>query len=415
VTAQIIIGNGHSIVVASDGASTMSGRTYGSAEKVVPLSFPHRIAVLHAGSVGMHGVSVPALLENWRLTLPTEPLESVKAYSDSFGKYLVKEIPNFTSPLELLMDYMDALYFDLKAIKVRLTDALNDTGLTEDACFAIWRDATLKMRGPNAEYTSDSWVESTYRMLSANAPDNPLLEAARAGKLYKSVNEWECSIPGIVDNLFSAFPMSDQISQAQVAYVKNLMMNWWPAPWQGRVNLNFVGYGKDEILPSYHNSNLFGMANGRFFMNDIDGFMAYRMGSGHFVINTIGMSDDIDRFLRDMGTDLNVAKSSLDEALAYLAEENGAKSLAEMSGEISSVFSEIHDHNRWANFNRVRGTLSNLNPSNLARVADGLIRLQALAMDAAGDLPSVGNGVVVGVITRSEGFVWQENLNSHLH
>jgi hypothetical protein len=415
MTAQIIIGNGHSIVVASDGASTMSGRTYGSAEKIVPLLFPHRIAVLHAGSVGMHGVSVPALIENWRLTLPSEPLDSVRAYSESFGKYLIKEIPNFTSPLELLMDYLDALYFDLKSVKDRLIQSTKDTAMTVEGCVAIWADAISKMRGSYAEYTTDSWVESTFRMLSANAPENPVLEAATKGTLYKSVSEWECTIPGILGNLFGEFPVADEISALQVSYIKNLMMHWWPAPWSSRVNLNFVGYGKDEILPSYHNSNLFGMANGRFFMNDIDGFMAYRMGSGHFVINTIGMSDDIDRFLRDMGTDLHVAKNSLDEALAYLSEEQGSKSLAEMSGEISSLFSETHDHNRWLNFTRVRGTLSNLNPSNLARVADGLIRLQALAMDAAGDLPSVGNGVVVGVITRSEGFVWQENLNSHLH
>ncbi len=415
MTAQIIIGNGHSIVVASDGASTMSGRTYGSAEKIVPLSFPHRIAVLHAGSVGMHGVSVPALIENWRLTLPTEPLDSVKAYSDSLGKYLVKEIPNFTSPIELLMDYLDALYFDLKAVKDRLAQADKEPRLNVDTCIAIWRDAIGEMRGSNPEYTSDAWVESTFRMLSSSAPENQVLEANAGGALYKSVKEWECSIPGILGNLFNEFPESAEISALQLSYVKNLMMYWWPAPWASRVNLNFVGYGKDEILPSYHNSNLFGMANGRFFMNDIDGFMAYRMGSGHFVINTIGMSDDIDRFLRDMGTDLHVAKNSLNEALEFLDKDCGAKSLSEMKGEISSTFTDIHDQNRWANFNRVRGTLSNLNPSNLARVAEGLIRLQALAMDAAGDLPSVGNGVVVGVITRSEGFVWQENLNSHLH
>ena len=414
MTAQIVLGNGHSIVVASDGASTMGGRTYGSAEKIVPLPNPHRLAVLHSGSVQLHGVSVPALLENWATSLSPEPLESVKAYSDSFRKYLLKEIPNFSSATSQLMDYMDAIYFDLRRIRDRITSKAASNEPTLEVVATSWDEVTGEMLSGSAPYNNDPWVESTYRMLRGTGPENTLLTDAKAGNVYRKLNEWECSLDGIIAQLFGSFPSSPDIAQKAEMYIKSLMLYYYPNPWDNNHNLNFVGYGKDEVLPSYHNSRIFGMVSNRFFTVDVEGYMAYRVGGGHFVINTIGMSGDIDRFLRDMGFNITAPNDSLNDALSYLLEHEKDLPLSQLKERILAEFDEAFTAKRIENFGRIRLTLANLNPINLARVAEGLIRMQALAMDASGDLPSVGSGVVVGVITRADGFVWQERLNSHL-
>jgi len=391
----------------------MGGRTYGSAEKIVPLPTPHRIAVLHSGGVQLHGVSVPALLENWAASLSTDPLETVQAYSESFRKYLQREIPNFSSNAAQLMDYMDSMYYDLMAVRDRLTAK---GGTVDVATVAqTWDEALAGMRGDRPEYSNDSWVEATYRMLHGTGPENSLLVEAKEAQLYRQVDEWECSFDGILAKLFGEYPSSPEIASKAEMYIKTLMLYHYPAPWNNNHNLNFVGYGRDEVLPSYHNSQHYGMVNGRFFWIDIDGITARRVGYGHFVINTIGMSGDIDRFLQDMGLSISAPAESLDDALRQLLASGKDLPLSQMKDLILSEFDDAFSSKRLGNFGRIRATLANLNPINLARVAEGLIRMQALAMDAAGDLPSVGSGVVVGVITRAEGFAWQESLNSHLH
>jgi hypothetical protein len=228
MTAQIVLGNGHSIVVASDGASTMGGRTYGSAKKIAPFPTPYRIAVLHSGGVQLHGVSVPALLENWAASISTDPLVTVQTYSESFRKYLQREIPNFSSNAAQLMDYMGSMYYDLMAVRDRLTAK---GGTVDVATVAqTWDEALVEMRGDRPEYSNDSWVETTYRMLHGTGPENSLLVEAKEGQLCRQVDEWECSFDGILAKLFGEYPASPEIASKGEMYIKTLMLYHYPHP-----------------------------------------------------------------------------------------------------------------------------------------------------------------------------------------
>ena len=69
MTSQLILLNGFGVALASDSAMTLGNkRTYETAEKVIPLPAPHRIAVLHSGSVTIHGMPYSVLVNEWANT-----------------------------------------------------------------------------------------------------------------------------------------------------------------------------------------------------------------------------------------------------------------------------------------------------------------------------------------------------------
>ena len=414
MTAQIIIGNGHAIVVASDGASTMGRRTYGSAEKLMPLPDPHRVAVLHSGSVQIHGASMPGLIDDWARSLPAVPLPSIADYRDSFSAFLQNAIQRFTNENQLLLDYLDAAYYGMKSVAETIQSAANENGLTEDLVHSVWKDHLSAMTDNGEVVTNDSWTDELLQKIQHPGDSNPVDVARRAEALSRYVKEWEVSYDGIVDNLFGKMPCNKAIEELRQTFIYNITAKMYPCPWEYDHCLYFAGYGESEVLPSYVVSSYYGYVNGRLWKADGDTQRPERIWGGHILIATIGMSNDMNRFIQDIGFELSASRDSLDQALEELVKSDGEKSLKELREKIGEEFSRHFGFKRYQNFERVRSTLSLLNPKNLVDVAEGLVRMQALAMDAGGDLPSVGSGVLSACITRADGFVWSDQMRSHL-
>ncbi len=98
MTAQLILANGYGVAIASDSAVTMGGtRTYETAEKIHPLDDPHRLAVLHCGSVLLLGMPVGVLIDQWKASLGSR-LQSVEGYRDSFLIWLGDNLDSWSSP-----------------------------------------------------------------------------------------------------------------------------------------------------------------------------------------------------------------------------------------------------------------------------------------------------------------------------
>ncbi|SVE07325.1 uncharacterized protein METZ01_LOCUS460179, partial [marine metagenome] len=102
MTAQMILANGFGVAVASDSASTMTrrrsgARTYETAEKIRPLSDPHRLAVLQCGGVHLLRMPVGVLIDEWKATLGSR-LQTVEGYRDNFLTWLGDNLDNWSSP-----------------------------------------------------------------------------------------------------------------------------------------------------------------------------------------------------------------------------------------------------------------------------------------------------------------------------
>ena len=72
-------------------------RTYETAEKIHPLDDPHRLAVLHCGSVLLLGMPVGVLIDQWKASLGSR-LQSVEGYRDSFLIWLGDNLDSWSSP-----------------------------------------------------------------------------------------------------------------------------------------------------------------------------------------------------------------------------------------------------------------------------------------------------------------------------
>lgn len=83
------------VAVASDSSVTMSTsakilRSYPTAEKILPLDLPHRVAVLHSGSTELLRVPYAVLLGEWKRSLE-RPLDRVSDYARSFSDWVEQQ------------------------------------------------------------------------------------------------------------------------------------------------------------------------------------------------------------------------------------------------------------------------------------------------------------------------------------
>jgi hypothetical protein len=103
------------IALASDSALTIqlgdNRRTYGSAEKIFQIGSEHKVAVLHSGSTEFMGYPYEVLITEWRKTL-TRPLSTLRAYADSFVRWLSHRPDLFSQEVqEGFVEYHAREYF----------------------------------------------------------------------------------------------------------------------------------------------------------------------------------------------------------------------------------------------------------------------------------------------------------------
>ena len=125
MTSQLILLNGFGVALASDSAMTLGNkRTYETAEKVIPLPKPHRIAVLHSGSVTIHGMPYSVLVNEWANTLGSTSLRTVALYRQNFLSWL-NDNHDWVTPNRATEDFMYQLKDIYRIIWKKIQDNVN--------------------------------------------------------------------------------------------------------------------------------------------------------------------------------------------------------------------------------------------------------------------------------------------------
>ena len=104
--------------------------------------------------------------------------------------------------------------------------------------------------------------------------------------------------------------------------------------------------------------------------------------------------EQVDPECEQISEDRQLTEPSADERLS-LAQAEIEMSLARIEG---------------SNMHRVRGTIAGANLKTLASMAVRLVQLENLALDLGGELQTVGSEVLVGLITKADGFYWVDPL-----
>lgn len=392
MTSQIVLMNGFGVALASDSAMTVGGRTrtYETADKIIPLPEPHRVAVMIAGNSRIGNLPYSLLLGEWTRQLGNKALRSTKSYYEHFIDWL-------ESNAQLL------------AVDTEESEVLR---FTEGRLRRI-SEAYFGIRKENADFLLtallDDWtneVREFSRLEGLTEPDALNLFTKYASKIDERVDYFLKEIEDV-----------DAYRQQILTYFAAC----YSSDWMKNSTLVFAGYGEKEILASFVQIDISGLAQGRV---------------THFLSNSWSLTADtyplwgiclpaqrdaIDQYLRGHDTEMiqeliNFALLSVsnlgDKIKNFLdldeeSNERLKNLLNEHHTQLDNDMSETLDRYTEDNYlASLRQTMSSLSPADLVDVARSLIELQALRQTTTGQLNTVGGPIDVALISPLTGFEW---------
>jgi hypothetical protein len=399
MTSQLILLNGFGVALATDSAVTLGQkRTYDTAEKLIPLPAPHRIAVLHSGSVFLHGMPFSVLVNEWATTLGETPLRTVDLYRQNFLSWL-DDNHDWVSHQRLVDDYMrqfnGVLRIIWEQIKENINESESDEIAVKSALDVLHHYVDIYLRAPSLSRGGEEWLKTARRRIEK--------------EIENALNYWFDDIPHTdeIDSLIQQFSdlYLDRGHRLNIA------------------TLAFTGFGNKELLPGFANVDIHGIFNSTLLYRleraqnaDTDG------GENYFGICPIGQKDAIDLVLRGLNYSLvDVATDAATVAVGkHMAQQNPdliegkpenypPEELVdhELGHQIYDAIREAFvDYSEERNLSSLRTAISALPTASLAAVARSLIELQSLTQTITGEMGTVGGPVDVATISRDAGFVW---------
>jgi hypothetical protein len=399
MTSQLILGNAQGVAIASDSAVTLGGgrRTLDTAEKIFPLPRPHRIAVLHSGSVTVHGLPYLLLLNEWLTTLDDAPLATVEAYRDHFLQWFGDNL-QWLAPERMTREWIWLLGDRFEVIRDSVLEAVREDALG---------------LGPERAALADvrAWAEGLPTFVTFENTDDEWLSGVHES-LAEQVDE-------IFEYWFDDIPRSDEIDGHLRAYATEFYRR--SGPWDRTATLAFVGFGESQVLPAYSVSQIGGVLGGRVLYRHGSSFACSSDGDPIFTIQPLGQTAAIDLFLRGVeGRTVDIATDAAQSELKVLRQEieQMVDDSATRTMEFDRAFTETEQRMArsindrvWDNSeNRfvapLRYAIAGLPTATLADVARSLVELQALRQTTTAEQSTVGGPIDVAVISRSGGFEW---------
>ena len=394
MTAQVIAMNGYGVAISADSAVSLGSiRTFETAEKIYPLMLPHRLAILHSGSVNFGGIPYPVLIADWKRQLPTKPHRDARAYKDNFIDWLEHHSEWFS-------------------------DSRNEGQFT-------WfvEDRINKVSQMMQEY-----AEAKKEFILADLLAEWIKECLDAGT-WEGINSQDVSrlldeVDDSIRNLLDQYPKAkEQIDNNKELFEEYLSVSYSSKILGGTdfissATLVFVGYGENDILPSYVGVDIAGVLKGKVANFELAEHAVSTDQNNPFGLYMPAQSDAMDSFLR--GYDWDFVHSFIESATEHfgtlmkkVVELNDGKNseLDDYLNEVISGFeADLHGFRENLSEDRflvkLRRSLSSLPIGSLANVVKALIEIQGLRQTTSAQFNSVGGPTDVAIIEPLEGFQW---------
>lgn len=390
MTCQVVLANGHGIALASDTTVTVgSSRTFEMAPKVFPLTLPHRVAVLHAGSVNFHGIPYGVLIGEWARSLGDIQLRYVEAYRESFIGWLRDNVDRAAQSNERDWDAIESL-----------------SGRLED----LWR--SLKRHLESIPEDQHKWA--THQFIKTETEElndrddlvgqNEAKASAIADHLWGLESE-STSLSRSLNYWFDDVPRTDEIDFLLRDFIRlQIQKNATPS---GVATVSIVGFGSEEFYGNLSQA-VIGGAIGRELCFQSYLTSAVNMYWPHQLFEFVGQSDAISEFLR--GYSEAIVSQGMDrvETPLYSEDDSVGNAIEDDPRESfrMNLMREVERISQEGRLSAFRSTIASLPLHSLAEVAKTLVGLQALKLMVSSSTQSVSKESEVALITRSEGFTW---------
>ena len=395
MTCQVILGNGHGLAIASDTTVTIAGKsTHDTAEKIHPMGLPHRMAVLHAGSVNFHGMPYGVLIKEWIHSLGNVQLRHVDAYVNSFVDWL-------NDNLDRISHSDDRDYHTLHAVREWID--------------GVWKRVKTHLGTVSEEHhvwATTQFLRSEVERVRAH---NPLdgygaPEATAAMNYLWSFGE-ELSIAASIEYWFDDIPRNEEIDQLIHDYIL-VGLEKGVSPSGGYATITFAGFGSEELYGTKAVVNIAGALRGK--------VARYKFGVESVIHNyprqifdCVAQSEAIydflygysDSLLHKVGSKIGAQSDSTSDD-----ESEHAGDISELEPLSAVLMREAESESQETRLRSFKSTVSALPILSLAETARRLVGIQSLHLMIQGEVESVSKESQTAVITRSDGFKYIDEL-----
>ena len=394
MTSQIAIFNLECVAVASDSVMTLESgrdrRTLASSEKIFDLGANHRVIAMTFGEARFMKVPWSVLVAEWARTTPN-PLSTVPDYARSFVRWLPTRRDLFTPDSQNAFFAWQVRDYYL-AIRQDIINALQTAGLTE----TDWSD--LDVQG-----TVDDAVDDAIIRLSRQDD----LQGVNADHDAQYLRSAESRIQEQFNYVFDDVPRTVASDARLLTEVPALILAK-DEPWGTDGTLAFIGYGADDVFPTHQVVTFHGMVN--------DAVRAVWWDSRSVDtdnpsrIMPFAQTEAIDTFLRAYNRDFlseahRTVDSVWDEHMSNL--DTPSEAIIEVREAMHTRLDDDFGQLSWERFvSPMLSTIDALSRSDMARMAESLVGVQALRAASMAQMPTVGGPIDVVVISRSNGVEW---------
>lgn len=422
MTTQVVLMNGLGIALASDSAVTAGGKVLNTSEKVFELSKPHKVAVLTSGRADFMGHPWEVLLSAWSEALD-KPLAGMNDYRESLYRFLRTVLPSGPDLSRPELDYLSESYFADNGPYNAVNDILHRV-------LVPFYQAALSSEDHQRFMSNDEWDEDFRSRMSKMLTktvlkdvDEAFAVAIESRKLdFVAAEEisyaqaavwidkyWEGVGNPPAEQDFATWPVIPNLSERikELASVHIVHANY-----RGESNINFVGFGANDLFPSGSGVYFHGVVGGnlikRFegdmgsssepryvFFGQDDAITALTSGEDRLLTSTAVQT------ARKQFNDIYDQLSESTDERAQMARESLKQSLER--DDLAEEMKKAGNENRLKPF---RKAIAMSPIIDLAEFAAQLVGVQAASAAMTQENPSVGGFVDVAAITHRHGFEW---------
>jgi hypothetical protein len=370
------------------------------------------------------GIPWSTIVENWCHQLGNKPFDEVSDYAKDFVKYFVGNLSSHITPLDASRSFLNHWRRRLKLELSQIPEAeKNPEGIRQ-----VFAELTAALGGRQSlTNREESYLDDLLEHYGSNGRKNESeAECRHANCPFLD----HSSIEGQVREVFEGM-----LDEEAFETIREWSHVWLASfhPGTGSAQLTFTGYGEKEFLPSWITVSIEGQILSRSFHEFTkQGRAKITQNGGYCFLETFALDGDIKRFLTAARKPEDFYNSLVAAALdnvrdgktiaSWVSEISGPPSTEDEVGESEESLNreefmnkhlESFGHEFQSSFElatsstmaKVYSHLAGMNLKNMASVAARLLDLQNLAFDLVGEVPWVGGGASIGVITKAHGFV----------
>jgi hypothetical protein len=398
MTSEVLILNKRAAIVAADSAITSSGgkgqpRYSKSATKVFDLSEGGSIAAAFFGNALLDTVPWELAIKQFRRHLGKEKFATTKEYLEALVGFLSGNQTLFPTPL---LDKITEQQFDssllfivkhIRGLDANIFDA-NRPLVDRQVLWRVAADTTRQL------ITADGVLP----MLSVDKMD-----AAIADPLWKERAR---------DQLSRVADL-DAVDAPELAELAHRLRYCRTDLASSKAGLVVVGYGEDEIFPSFREVKVFGHVSDELAYEDAKHYSVTHLGAA--MIQPLAQTSMIDMFTDGFGASLQaIIERASRRALEAVISDLSAQGIQIPLGVSEGILDTRHEafmlewrRENWAeNFTPLISVISTLDVQEMAHLAETLLVLESLKERVTSPTEEVGGPIDVAAITKAEGLVW---------